>query len=452
MPASRTGSPPDASSSSMRTHICGYCSKAFSTSGHLSRHVRVHTGEMNYSCSFPGCTTRCSRKDNLRQHYRLHFDVRDPEELRRQAPHKKRRKTRVQRVATIDATVPGGVISHPAFSASASSAGDSRPSESVRRSPPLSLSPGSSASSQSSPSQSPYDLEVPLKLEPSEDGVGFPPLSLMPMKSEEESGHGVHIAGERYPPQLLPRYGMESPERERDERPLGIVTLGASLHDMSAMPHASSYAANHFASPSSASSGMYFSSPSSSSSPDAFYAYPAAPQQYPAGPRGSSSASSPNSQYHPSTTYYAHDLQPGWYPEGADRRQWEARPPRQPAYAPDDPSSSSNYPRMPSATTSATYRSAPQSLSPLHTALGPAPPISHRSQSRSSSHPRSTLSRHNTHSFGHPHLQPEASIPLRRGSIPTGGTGGPSISAPSIAHALAEPTVSPHTHPGPTRY
>ncbi|KAJ7053805.1 hypothetical protein C8F01DRAFT_918300, partial [Mycena amicta] len=50
-----------------RSHICSYCSKAFSTSGHLSRHVRVHTGEMNFVCSFPGCTTRCSRKDNLRQ-------------------------------------------------------------------------------------------------------------------------------------------------------------------------------------------------------------------------------------------------------------------------------------------------------------------------------------------------------------------------------------------------
>ncbi|KAJ6489887.1 hypothetical protein C8R45DRAFT_752039, partial [Mycena sanguinolenta] len=49
--------------------ICDDCEKSFATSGHLTRHQRVHTGEMNYACTFPGCTTRCSRKDNLRQQY-----------------------------------------------------------------------------------------------------------------------------------------------------------------------------------------------------------------------------------------------------------------------------------------------------------------------------------------------------------------------------------------------
>ncbi|KAJ7479264.1 hypothetical protein FB451DRAFT_1556890 [Mycena latifolia] len=79
-----------------KTHACTDCDKAFATSGHLARHQRVHTGEMNHVCPFPGCTTRCARRDNLGQHYRLHFDLRTPEERN---PGKRRRKTRVTRVS-----------------------------------------------------------------------------------------------------------------------------------------------------------------------------------------------------------------------------------------------------------------------------------------------------------------------------------------------------------------
>lgn len=56
-----------------RNHICQTCSKAFTTSGHLARHIRVHTGERNHKCPFPGCETRCSRQDNLQQQYVLLF-------------------------------------------------------------------------------------------------------------------------------------------------------------------------------------------------------------------------------------------------------------------------------------------------------------------------------------------------------------------------------------------
>ncbi|KAJ7697186.1 hypothetical protein B0H17DRAFT_928511 [Mycena rosella] len=50
-----------------RPHVCADCDKSFTTSGHLVRHVRIHTGEVNHSCPFPGCMTRCARKDNLGQ-------------------------------------------------------------------------------------------------------------------------------------------------------------------------------------------------------------------------------------------------------------------------------------------------------------------------------------------------------------------------------------------------
>ncbi|KZT60835.1 hypothetical protein CALCODRAFT_85921 [Calocera cornea HHB12733] len=62
-----------------RRFCCGTCGKDFSTSGHLARHIRVHTGERNHPCPFPGCNARCSRQDNLVQHFRVHM----PREERR---------------------------------------------------------------------------------------------------------------------------------------------------------------------------------------------------------------------------------------------------------------------------------------------------------------------------------------------------------------------------------
>ncbi|KAI0355538.1 hypothetical protein OH77DRAFT_1381214, partial [Trametes cingulata] len=50
-----------------KKHVCQICTRAFTTSGHLSRHTRIHTGERNHKCPFPGCETRCSRQDNLQQ-------------------------------------------------------------------------------------------------------------------------------------------------------------------------------------------------------------------------------------------------------------------------------------------------------------------------------------------------------------------------------------------------
>ncbi|KAH8552807.1 hypothetical protein BGW37DRAFT_555856 [Umbelopsis sp. PMI_123] len=49
------------------------CDKSFTTSGHLARHNRIHTGEKNFPCLFPGCQSRFSRQDNMMQHYRTHM-------------------------------------------------------------------------------------------------------------------------------------------------------------------------------------------------------------------------------------------------------------------------------------------------------------------------------------------------------------------------------------------
>lgn len=56
-----------------RRYVCKVCSKAFTTSGHLARHNRIHTGEKNHICPFEGCNQRFSRHDNCIQHYRTHF-------------------------------------------------------------------------------------------------------------------------------------------------------------------------------------------------------------------------------------------------------------------------------------------------------------------------------------------------------------------------------------------
>ncbi|KAA8908465.1 hypothetical protein FN846DRAFT_945248 [Sphaerosporella brunnea] len=56
---------------SSRRYTC-QCGKSFTTSGHLARHTRIHTGEKNYVCPEAGCAARFSRQDNCMQHYRTH--------------------------------------------------------------------------------------------------------------------------------------------------------------------------------------------------------------------------------------------------------------------------------------------------------------------------------------------------------------------------------------------
>jgi uncharacterized Zn-finger protein len=55
---------------SKRRYECATCGKIFTTSGHVARHNRIHTGEKNFQCPEPGCSQRFSRQDNC-----MYFDL-----------------------------------------------------------------------------------------------------------------------------------------------------------------------------------------------------------------------------------------------------------------------------------------------------------------------------------------------------------------------------------------
>ncbi|PQE21079.1 C2H2 transcription factor protein [Rutstroemia sp. NJR-2017a WRK4] len=49
------------------------CDKTFTTSGHASRHSKIHTAEKAVPCSFAGCTKKFTRADNMKQHLDTHY-------------------------------------------------------------------------------------------------------------------------------------------------------------------------------------------------------------------------------------------------------------------------------------------------------------------------------------------------------------------------------------------
>ncbi|KAK0656059.1 hypothetical protein B0T16DRAFT_384827 [Cercophora newfieldiana] len=49
------------------------CTKTFTTSGHASRHSKIHTAEKAVPCSYSGCTKKFTRADNMKQHLDTHY-------------------------------------------------------------------------------------------------------------------------------------------------------------------------------------------------------------------------------------------------------------------------------------------------------------------------------------------------------------------------------------------
>jgi len=91
-------------SSSGKRYPCRFkdshgCDKSFTTSGHASRHSKIHTAEKAVHCSFQGCQKKFTRADNMKQHLETHYKERS----RSSASHK------TSTSSTTKLTVPAGV-------------------------------------------------------------------------------------------------------------------------------------------------------------------------------------------------------------------------------------------------------------------------------------------------------------------------------------------------------
>ncbi|KAK8901426.1 hypothetical protein ACHAPF_006124 [Botrytis cinerea] len=49
------------------------CNKTFTTSGHASRHAKIHTAEKMVCCTYTGCMKKFTRADNMKQHLDTHY-------------------------------------------------------------------------------------------------------------------------------------------------------------------------------------------------------------------------------------------------------------------------------------------------------------------------------------------------------------------------------------------
>jgi hypothetical protein len=65
------------------------CNQTFTTSGHASRHAKIHQGDKTVRCTEPGCEKRFTRTDNMKQHLETHNKDKSKSKAARHAKAKK---------------------------------------------------------------------------------------------------------------------------------------------------------------------------------------------------------------------------------------------------------------------------------------------------------------------------------------------------------------------------
>merc|ERR1719336_3254113 len=58
-----------------KKYKCDLCEACFSNNGQLRGHVRIHTGERPFKCTFTGCGKSFTRNEELTRHKRIHTGV-----------------------------------------------------------------------------------------------------------------------------------------------------------------------------------------------------------------------------------------------------------------------------------------------------------------------------------------------------------------------------------------
>jgi len=81
-----------------RRYPCRYreahnCTKTFTTSGHASRHSKIHTAEKAVPCSFSGCSKKFTRADNMKQHLDTHYKDKSRSSTSRPSPNSGERRS-----------------------------------------------------------------------------------------------------------------------------------------------------------------------------------------------------------------------------------------------------------------------------------------------------------------------------------------------------------------------